>query len=124
MSTRNREIEALKESQKKLGGITPSKLSHDTIVWVDTDTFIYKITVNKTDKITYVIDSGSRVLPKKPCVDINSYCPLLKYDIKDWIGKGLRLVMIFSDASVITTGIIIGAMIIVKGCKYELWKED
>ncbi len=128
-TTRERELAAFKEEQAALGGVEPSKLPHGTEIWIDTDNYMYKLTVDLSMGMPkFIIDTGSPLCPMdRTCISVSSHCQRLRYDMTDWIGKGMRLILGFTNASNIFTNEIVGVAI--KGqtddgteYDYELWR--
>ena len=128
-TTRERELAAFKDEQAALGGVEPSKLPHGAEIWIDTDKYMYRLTVDRTMGMPkFIIDTGSPLCPTdRICVSVSSHCQRLRYDMPDWLGKGMRLILGFADASNIITSEIQGVTVIGKTedgseYKYELWQ--
>lgn len=121
--TQKRELEAFLEEQAAIGGLIPSKQKHGNIIWVDTDLYVFKITVDKSYGYPkYIVDSGSPMASNSYCVSVNSHYPQLKYDMKDYIGRGLRLFLVYANGTAIYSGTIMNASVSGEGYSYELWK--
>lgn len=121
------EIESHVANQRKLGGITPSKMKKDDVLLVDTGTFVYQLTAVGDGKL--VVDGGGVVkLKERTVFRIDAHCTSLKYDMEDWIGHGCRLVLRFVDGTNLLTGDVSGAIIKGKdsqgkGYSYEFWDD-
>lgn len=115
-----RSIDAHIAEQKKMGGIVPSKMKLDSVLLVDTGTFVYQFTAVECGKI--VVDSGGVVKLKERTIHrIDAHSTSLKYDIEDWIGYGCRMVLRFVDGTNLLTGDVSGGIIKGKGYNYEFW---
>lgn len=124
---RRSQIKGFVNFQEELGGIVPSKLSNNTTILVETNQYIYEIIVkHKKDKTCYIVNTASPACRgQKLCLKMLAYYSKLKYEMPDWIGKGMRLIFKFSKGPSILIGEVIGATIIGDGYKYDVWpKED
>ena len=102
------ELKGFIRLQEKLGGIKVDKLSHGTMMLVETDTYVYQIVVNKHSfkEPRYIIDVGSPVCRAmgSVLVGVDAYSNKLKFTMKNWIGKGMAIVLHFQNEKTIVTG--------------------
>ena len=119
--TQRRELEAFLAEQKLIGGITPSKLKHNTIIWVDTENYLFKITLdNSYGTPKYIVESGF-YMSIETCCMVNSYYPRLDYIMRDYLGRGLKLMLVYANGSVIHSGSIKNVTISGKDYSYDVW---
>ncbi len=110
--------------QLKLGGVILSKLEAGYEVVVETSRFVYciKPTVEAGER-AYLINSGApSPQGEKICTAIDAHYPLLKHNISDWIGKGMRMILRYRNGVTILTGETLAASVEGGGFKYELWQ--
>jgi len=110
--------------QLKLGGVILSKLETEGNVMVETSRFVYQIKVATHDnKRAYLVNSGApSPQNEKICIAIDSHYPLLKHNMPDWIGKGMRMILRYRNGVTILTGEVLAASVEGGGFKYELWQ--
>jgi len=121
--SQQRELTAFLKVQDEIGGVIPSKLAHGTQLFIDTDKFLFQVTVDRSNGTPkFIVDSGAQ-LGDRVCVDIGSYHEPLKYDRQDYIGLDMRLVLRFSNGSNILSGVILGMSVKGEGYDYELWEK-
>ncbi len=129
--TRRSEIQNFLRLQKAHGGIVPSKLKHGEEVLVETNNFVYRFKVTDTldDNRRFLLDTGApSCRGNDVCVNIRSHSSKLKYEIPDWVGKDMRLILKFTNGNSILIGEVRGASIIGKrqdGSEYrfEFWDK-
>lgn len=127
---RRSEIKGLLRIQKKQGGVIPSKLESGTKILVESNEFIYEFTVfDAVDGRLYMLRTGSSLCSKdRNVVHIQSHSTRLKYDISDWIGKDMKLILKFKDGDSLMIGQIQGLTILGESnngetYSYDFWKE-
>lgn len=119
--TREAERKKFHEEQDAQGGIVPSKLPHGTVLMIETGTFMYQITVDR-EQGKYIVDTGAPVCRNsKIAASIDSHYAKLKYNIEDWIGRDMRMLLHFVDGANVLTGEVTGATIKTKDYSYDLW---
>lgn len=121
--SQRRELDAFLKDQEEIGGVVPSKLAHGTELFIDTDKFLFKATVDKSNGTPkFIIDTGAPI-GDRICVCIGSHHKPLKYDRPDYIGLDMSLVLRFSNGSNILSGVVFGVSIKGEGYDYELWEN-
>ena len=112
------------EEQLKLGGVVLSKLDPGANVMIETPRFVYQIKVTTHDnKRAYLVNSGApSPQNEKICTAIDAHYPLLKHNMPDWIGKGMRMILRYRNEVTILTGEVLAASVEGGGFKYELWQ--
>jgi len=126
---RNSLVKGFINEQKKLGGIVPSMLKDGDQVIIETDEFVYEITVSLAMPTPrFILASGSPTCAKygNILLDIKSRNRKLKYDMEDWIGKGVSLLYCFQGGTNVLTGAVTGATLVGKRkdgteYKYDFW---
>lgn len=124
------EIKGLLRLQKKQGGVVPSKLKGGTRILVECSEFIYGFVVTDLPNgRVYILSTGSTLCRNNgDVINIQSHSTKLKYDIPDWIGKDMKLILKFGDGSSMMIGQVQGVTISGKatggkGYSYDFWKE-
>lgn len=124
------EIKGLLRMQKEQGGIVPSKLNIGTKVLVQSHEFIYEFTVVEgIDGRVYTLRTGSTLCgSNKDVINIQSHSTKLKYDMPDWIGKDMKLILKFVDGSSMMIGQVQGVTLLGdtkdgERYSYDFWKE-
>jgi hypothetical protein len=118
------------EQQRELGGIAPSQLKEGEIAVIVTSKACYTIqTVDNGKHKWYNVtcdnpsDLWHEANPDKGVVRILSHHSGLKFDMMDWIGKGMRPVFKFLGGASLMVGSIRAATIMGKDYDYELWQD-
>ena len=122
------EIKGLMRHQRKQGGVAPSHLLDGTKVLVETGNFVYEIIADDGyGQRKFLVRTGSPICAgHNYATKITSHCSRLKYNINDWIGKGMRMMLEFTSGvkimtSEVQTAIIIGTDKDGNKFKYDLW---
>lgn len=128
--TRQSELKGFIAMQKEIGGVQPSKLKDGTKILIETRDYIYQLAVNETGVgRRYFLDTASpNCRDEHVCIGITSHITKFKYDMTDWIGKDLRLLLTFTSGRAVMTGEVQGVSISGQrkdGSHYhfELWGE-
>jgi hypothetical protein len=110
---RQSEIKGFLRLQKQQGGIIPTKLKGDQKVLVETNSYMFELRVLDTPAgRRYVLDTGSPMCKGHTVVThILSHSSKLKYNMEDWIGKDMRMVLKFTTGQSIMTGEVRGATV-------------
>lgn len=128
---RRSQIKGFERLQKELGGIAPSALSLETKVYVETREYIYFLEpFDSEEGRCYTLESASPQGSHGDVIAINAHYTILKHDMDDWIGKGMRMVLKFANGSSVMVGEVTG--VTVEGTTadgqdtytYDLWRED
>jgi hypothetical protein len=131
-ATKKSEALGLERKQKKQGGIIPSKLQHHDRVIIETEAFVYEVTVNTITYPTtrYMIHTACNMCREcgEHITGITSHDKKLKANIPDWIGKGVCLLMLFDTGSNFLTGRVIGVTLVRKRAdgselNYDMWRD-
>lgn len=116
--------------QKEQGGIIPSKLKEGTVVYIETNQYVYELKVLSTPAgKRFLLQTGSPMCRGNDVIiNIQSHSAKLKYDMDDWIGRDMRPIFKFANGNSILVGDVKTAF--VKGVnqdgkeyKFEFWKE-
>lgn len=110
---RKSEIKGFLRVQKLQGGIIPSQLRPDQKVLVETNSYMFQFTVLDTPTgRRYILDTGSPMCKGNTVVvHILSHSSKLKYNMDNWIGKDMRMVLKFTNGQSIMTGEVRGATV-------------
>lgn len=110
--------------QVKSGGVVLSKLEASAVVLVETSRFVYEIKpIGVGEAREYIINSGApSPQNEKICTAIDAHYPLLKHNMPDWVGKGMRMILRYRNGVTILTGEVLAASVEGGGFKYELWQ--
>lgn len=118
------------EQQRELGGIAPSELKAGTIARIVTRKATYEIEVvdsGKFKRYNITCDNPSDIWfqakPEAGAVRILSHHSGLKFDMMDWIGKGMRPVFKFMGGASLMISSVREAYVIGENYEYELWKD-
>ena len=104
---RNSEVKGFLRHQKELGGVVPSKLKVGQTLLIETYNYIYGVEVLENHE--YEITTSSLLCQdNKLAVKLQSHSSKIKYDMPDWIGKGMRLVITFKSGLEVIVGEITG----------------
>lgn len=108
---RRSEIKGFLRVQKKQGGIIPTQLKPDQKVLIETNSYVFQFKVLDTPTgRRYLLDTGSPMCQGNTVVlHILSHSSKLKYNMEDWIGKDMRMVLKFTNGNSIMTGEVRGA---------------
>lgn len=111
--------------QMSQGGIMVSKMALDRTAMIETSRFIYEIKPMVVDGVTmYLVRTGApSPQSEKVCRAIDSHYPLLKHEMPDWIGRGMRMILRYRNGVSILTGEVMSAAIEGEGFSYELWQR-
>lgn len=122
--TRDSELKGFLRRQKSQGGVVPSELKDGTQLLIETNRHVYQITCDiKDGKQTFVVDSTCRNSTRyRICDGIDSHCSLVKHNIADWIGYGIRMKFKFGQYTVMTSEVR-GLTIKGDGFSYDMWPD-
>jgi hypothetical protein len=132
MSTKNptREQRSLAEQQRELGGIAPSLLKAGDTARIVTNKAVYEITVvdkGRFKRYNVTCDHPSEVWesahPEDGVARIMSHHSGLKFDMMDWIGKGMRPVFKFIGGASIMIASVKEAYVSGENYEYKLWDD-
>ena len=100
------ELKGFKRLQKKQGGVKPSRVANGTELLIETKDYVYEIKVKDTVVgRRFLLDTAApSCRDKNSITHIIAHSTKLKYDIDDWIGKGMRLIFKFTDGTSIMIG--------------------
>lgn len=110
---RRSEIKGFLRVQKQQGGIKPSQLKPGQKALIETSSYVYEFRPLDTPTgRRYLLDTGSPMCQGNTVVvHISSHSSKLKYNMEDWIGKDMRLILKFASGHSIMTGDVRGATV-------------
>jgi len=103
---RKSELKGFERLQNELGGIIPSKLRDKQTLLIETSLWMYKLKVMDTTLgRRFTLETQSPLCKtSEVIVHMHAHLPKLKYEKKDWIGKGMKLVFKFTDGNSVMIG--------------------
>ena len=108
---RNSEVKGFLNYQHSLGGIKPTQLKVGTKLILETYNYMYEIGVDEDHN--YDISTKSPLCQgNTKATSLQSHSSKIKYNMPDWIGKGMRLVITFQSGLEVIVGEITGVTII------------
>jgi hypothetical protein len=127
---RRSQIKGFERLQKELGGICPSLLPEGCKVYVETREYIYFLEAFDSDEgRCYTLESASPQGSLGDVIAINAHYTILKHDMENWIGKGMRMVLKFASGGSVMVGEVTG--VTVEGTSqngetytFDLWRDD
>lgn len=128
---RDSEIKGFVRQQKAQGGIVPSGLADGSKILVETEEFMYEITVQSgifpTPRFILATASPSCQRLGHILLGLSARNRKLKYDLEDWIGKDASLLLKFQGGTNVLTTAVLGATLVLKKedgseYKYEMWE--
>lgn len=121
---------SLAEKQRELGGISPSQLKVGEIARIKTGKATYEIEAvdnGRFKRYNITCDNPSDLWyeanPDKGAVRILSHHTGLKFDMADWIGKGMRPVFKFIDGASLMVASVKEAWVIGETYEFKLWDD-
>jgi hypothetical protein len=127
---RQSQIKGFVRLQKKQGGIIPSKLDPASTVLVETSGYVYCMkVVDSPSGRRFLLDTGSPMCKDRHVIiHIQAHSSKLKYNMEDWIGRDMRLILKFTDGTSVMIGDVKGASITGQrddGSEYtyDFWQE-
>ena len=86
------EIKGLRNLQRKKGGITLSKLCAKQEVLIETNDFMYNLVMLGNKEFT--VETGAPLFKKTTRYNrVVAHHSRLKFDMEDWIGHGMRVII-------------------------------
>lgn len=127
---RESEIKGFIRLQKEQGGIVPSKVKGGTTLLIETSQYMYEIkALDMPVGRRYILTTGAPICRNEHVViGVKAHWKEVKYEMPDWIGKGMCMVMSFASGTTVLTGEVKGLTLTSKGkdgkpFSYNFWDE-
>ena len=127
---RTSQIKGFQRLQEQQGGLVPSKLCNGQKILIETNEYMYEFKVVSTlHGHRFILTTGAPMCRyQQIVVHIRSHFQRLKYEMADWIGYNMRLILKFQNGRSVMIGTVTGMT--VEGTrddgsdyKYNFWEK-